>query len=440
MLFLQCSSPNVQELQCSSPNVKELEYLKQKYSVEVINYFYETVFFQDQVGRKDTLYKWRKDIYFWIDGEFYPNDITNVENTITKLDSLQLPINMYLVTDSSLANIFVCFGDYHYLERKMGLNNYEPFVGIGRLTDYSPYVESAIIGIASDAKRYKRISETDSIILRQSILLEEITQCLGIIGDSWRYPNSIFFEGENYMSSLSIIDKCVVQLLYETSIPTRYSRQQFEKEFRDVLYHINAPQKIANFALVNNMNIHHLQDIREKCFYDSILIKWPSEVYIQLKGDFSLEDSVFCKNAIHNMNSISNQFHFIFDAREAPIINICYECDNNKAYPVAERQINTDNMMFPRRLKGDIKVTYRKQDSQETKNRLVLTSLYKSLGVDSNSADIMKLDSLGNISLKQDYKEILALIYEPVFYSGLTLREFDEAIEILKEKGYETSM
>lgn len=31
---------------------------------------------------------------------------------------------------------------------------------------------------------------------------------------------------------------------------------------------------------------------------------------------------------------------------------------------------------------------------------------------------------------------MLTLIYEPVFYSGLTLKEFDEALEILKAKGY----
>lgn len=416
-----------------------LENLKQKYSVETINYFYETVFFQDNSGKMDKISKWNKDIYIHIEGDFSTNDITTIKTTISQLDSLQLPINMYLTSDSLLANVFVHYGDYAYLEEKIGLKNrnYEPFVGAGRILDYNPYIELAIIGFANDARKYKRINEPDSIKLRHAITLEEITQCLGIIGDSWHYPNSVFFEGGISVSSLNSVDKGVVKLLYEPFFTSQYSRQEFEKDFGDILYHINAPQKIADYTLTNNIQPHLLKYIREKCFHDSVLVKCPSEIHISLKGDFSQEDSVFCNNVVTLFNSVSNQFQLVFAnniAHGVPGINIYYEYDNNRNQMV-ERQMTTSTMMFPRRIKGEIKAIYGKQGTQEI-NRLIFNSIYKLLGFDSNNADdIMKLDSQGNISFKPDYKEMLKLIYEPVFYSGLSIKEFDEAVEILKARG-----
>jgi hypothetical protein len=416
------------------PNIQDL---KQEYSTEIINYFYETVFFQDNIGKVDKVNKWGKDIYIFVSGDFSMTDMVNIKTTISQLDSLQLPINMYLTSDSSLANLLVYFGDYLYLEEKMNIHyDYAPFVGMGVFKEGKPYIESTVVGFSNDAKRYKRLDQ-DSIKLRHAIIIEELTQCLGIIGDSWHYPKSVFFEGGISVSNLSIIDKGVVRLLYEPSIPTQYTRQQFEKDFGDVLYHIHAPQKIANYILANNIPSHHLKYIREKCFHDSILVKCPSELHISLKGDFLQEDSVFCRDVVNLFNSVTNNLQLVFAnsfAHETPGINIYYE-RNNKQDARIERQMTTDDkMMFSRRVKGEIKVTYREQDAQEI-NKHIFGSMYKLLGFDHNNTDrILKLDSLGNISFNPDYKEMLALIYEPVLYSGLTLKEFDEAIEILKDK------
>ena len=413
--------------------------LKQKYSTESINYFYETAFFQDYVGKINVVNKWNEDIYLYIDGDFSTNDISNIKNTISQLDSLLLPINIYMTSDSLLANLFIYFGNYSYLEEKMGLNNYEPFVGVGQIIEKKSHIKSAVVGFANNAPRYNRPNEIDNTKLRQAIILEEVTQCLGLIGDSWHYPNSIFFEGGVCESILNDIDKDAVKFLYECSIPAEYRREQFEEDFGDVLYHINAPQKIADYVFVNNIPFHFLEYIREKCFHDSILVKCPSKIYIKLKGDYSQEDIDLCKNAVSLFNTVSNQFELILentDIRRIPCINIYYEYDNKRTITTIERQIATSNMMFPRRIESEIKVTYTEMSRKEI-NIMIFSCLYKSLGFDNNNSnDIMKFDSLGGISFSPDYKEMLALIYEPVFYSGLTLKEFEKALEILKAKGY----
>ena len=94
-------------------------------------------------------------------------------------------------------------------------------------------------------------------------------------------------------------------------------------------------------------------------------------------------------------------------------------------------------MMFPWRVKSDIRSTIKKTDVRKL-NESIFSSLYFSLGFDNGNSDdnVLAIDSLDNIVIKPDYKEMLALIYEPVFYSGLTLKEFDAALEILKAKGY----
>ncbi len=424
-------------LNCSHSKLQDL---KQKYSAKSINYFYEIAFFQDYVGKMHVINKWNEDIYMYVDGNFSTNDMTYIKNTISQLSSLQLPINLYLTSDSLLANLFIYFGDYSYLEEKIGFNNkdYEPFVGVGIITEKRSYIKSAVVGFANNATRYSRPNVLDSIKLRQAIIMEELTQSLGLIGDSWQYPNSIFFEGGVCESTPNDIDKDVIRFLYEHSIPAEYPRQQFEKDFGDVLYHINASQKIADYVSTNNIPFHFLEYIREKCFHNNILVKCPSKIYIRLQGNFSPEDSDLCKNAVSLFNTVSNQFQLVFeetDIERIPCINIYYKSDDKRINTIIERQITTSNMMFPRRLNGEIKITYWKQDLQEN-NRFIFNALYKLLGADNNNYDdIMEFDSLGNFSFKPGYKELLELIYEPVFYSGLTLKEFDEALEILKAKG-----
>ena len=424
---------------CSHSNPQEL---KEKYSVEAINYFYETVFYEDNVGRHEFGRKWNQDLYFYVNGDFSKNDLDNVSSAISCLDSLALPINFYTASDSSSANVSVYYGNYSYLEERMGLKNrkYEPFVGIAYTPGGNSAIEWTKVGFANDARRYKRICKQDSAKLRYRVVLEEFTQMLGVSGDSFHYPNSIFFEGGGLGPNLSAIDKEVVKLLYEPSIPVRYTRQQFEKDFGDVLYHVNAPQKIADYVFANNIPLHFLDYVRRYSFHDSLLVKWPSEIYISLNGNYSKEDSLYFNKAVDVFNSVSKQLRLIVGKNSPenyPSISIHYRSGTKLEGILSDSETVVGVMMFPRRLKSDIRSVAKEIDVRKL-NMNIFNSLYCALGFDHNNPDdnVLEIDSLDNIVIKPDYKEMLALIYEPVFYSGLTLKEFDEALEILKAKGY----
>ena len=426
-------------LGCNHSNPQDL---KQKYSVEAINYFYETVFYEDNVGRHEFGRKWNRDLYFYVNGDFSKNDLDNVSSAISYLDSLALPINFYTASDSSSANVSVYYGNYSYLEERMGLKNrkYEPFVGIAYTPGGNSAIEWTKVGFANDARKYKRICKQDSAKLRYRVVLEEFTQMLGVSGDSFHYPNSIFFEGGGIRLNFSDIDKEVIKLLYEPSIPVRYSRLQFEKDFGDVLYHVNAPQKIADYVLANNISLHSLDYVRRYSFHDSLFVKWPSEIYISLNDNYSKEDSLYFNKAVDAFNSVSKQLRLIVGKKSPelyPSINIHYRSGTKLEGIFSDSETVVGVMMFPRRVKSDIRSTVKKTDVWKL-NMNIFSSLYFSLGFDNNNSydDVLAIDSLDNIVIKPDYKEMLALIYEPVFYSGLTLKEFDSALEILKAKGY----
>jgi hypothetical protein len=58
-------------------------------------------------------------------------------------------------------------------------------------------------------------------VKRKHVILEEITQSLGLANDSMRYPDSIFYEGESYITSLSKMDKEVIKMLYADTYSKR---------------------------------------------------------------------------------------------------------------------------------------------------------------------------------------------------------------------------
>lgn len=47
---------------------------------------------------------------------------------------------------------------------------------------------------------------------RAHVIREEVTQALGLLNDSWRYPDSIFYQGPSEVTEFSEIDRAVIRL------------------------------------------------------------------------------------------------------------------------------------------------------------------------------------------------------------------------------------
>jgi hypothetical protein len=384
--------------------------------------------------------KWTDNVFISVEGDLWPNDSAYVRGVVSQLQSLNLPLRITITNDTVAANLRVFFGDYNYLEKKLALKNYIPFLGIGELSEYRPDIKLAKVGIANNANTYKRLNSSDSSRIRQSYITEEITQCFGLIADSWFNYNSIFFEGKKLRLQLHEIDKQLLRFLYEPAISSGYTRRQFEIDFRDVLHHKYPKRKILKYVNEHRIPIDYIKQIEASSF-TTPLYKYSGPTFVLLKGDVQQDDIDFCKKAIEKLNTVSDKFQLELARddlwHQHPRITLDFNDStlNKKVY--AQRSMMQSEMMFARRIIGDIKISYQGASSnslQEVKNELVFASLYKILGLDNITGEIANVDSTGNITFNPGYKEILALLYNPIFPNGFTKKEMEEVIEELKKQ------
>jgi hypothetical protein len=53
---------------------------------------------------------------------------------------------------------------------------------------------------------------------RTHLIREELTQSLGLLNDSWDYPESIFYQGWTFTQEYTELDLAVIAMLYEPTV------------------------------------------------------------------------------------------------------------------------------------------------------------------------------------------------------------------------------
>jgi hypothetical protein len=414
----------------------QLKDLKNKYSAEEVNYFYETVFYQDFKGIKPALSKWKEDLRVCMQGTGWAGDSAYVKDALKQINALQLPVRLTLTNDVANANVLIHFGDQKYLNEKLGSDPLVTFRGIGKLDQIPGGGLMAMIGISNDAVSYKNLDTADQHLIRQSTILEEITQILGVTGDSWKDYRSIFFEGTKNIIQLQPIDKQVIRLLYEVSLPDGLSRQTFTEQFGDVLYASGTISKLATYVKQQKILADQLERISSASYPDSLLVRYSGKIFVKVEGEYNGNDIRFCREAIELLNSASDRFHleYVEDSSlsDLPCINISFETHPD-ASPKAERWVKIGSLMVSRRIDGKIRIRSGKTGiSEEAKHQLLFKAMYKILGYDGINGDIVQRNEDGRMQFRSGYKEALTLLYNPVFADGLSKSDLDEVIQDLK--------
>jgi hypothetical protein len=183
------------------------------FKVDYNRYDQETNEYFDEIALKNefsTLVKktpsrWTTDMkiyYFGYCPEYMTDELRHI---LTELNDLIDPIQISIVYKRSEANYFIYFGshtgfkrnfpdvDAKLLERNWGLFQISPNSG-------EMYV---------DMIRTKENQEAQKHLLR-----EELTQSLGLCNDSWKYDNSIFYQGWTTTNQFSEMDKRLIDMLY----------------------------------------------------------------------------------------------------------------------------------------------------------------------------------------------------------------------------------
>jgi hypothetical protein len=178
--------------------------VKNDYSPEAIEYFDEIVMNNEFTGRREKAYKWKTDMRIYVDGQKPEYLVSELKKIVGELNDIIDPIQIKIVSTPSQANYFIYFGSHYEFSKKYNLINPD------RLSNNWGYFEV----YSSRGNMYVDLYRNDDTQSHKHLLREELTQSLGLFNDSYKYPESIFYQGWTTTTEFAPIDVEIIDMLY----------------------------------------------------------------------------------------------------------------------------------------------------------------------------------------------------------------------------------
>jgi len=196
------------------------ENITPKYTDKEIEYFKEIAIGTEYGGNTQLIRKWDSDIKIKINGTPNQRDLSALNMTISDInDIIGDKISVYIDESNPNINIyFVPIHDFSICNAVPG--NYGYFFCKWR----NNIIYECDICIATDESL---LQEERSHMIR-----EELTQSLGLMKDSLRYPDSIFYERWSYTQKYSAIDVKMNKILYSDDIKAGMRKDEVENVLR----------------------------------------------------------------------------------------------------------------------------------------------------------------------------------------------------------------
>jgi hypothetical protein len=296
---------------------KQIDNIKKKFTKQEITYFYETVFFTDPQFKESKkfientkIYKWNKDVYIRAFGDLSKENLEKLQETVKYLNTLKLPIKIY-ITEKENYNVDIYFGNEQYITKNYKGYLPKSVVGIAMQFSKSDYfLDKGTIAINTK-------SSYDYVFYKSNVILEELTQTLGIPGDSYSYPNSTFYQGEKnykYSKILSPVDVKILQLLYSKDIVAGLDKKEYLEAFADI---IPSEMKLEdkdyeafdNFIKHNKFSTHAVNLFYNTAFSDANsfikephIQKWNTNINCYIHKDINKKDSLLVLSSLNYLS------------------------------------------------------------------------------------------------------------------------------------------
>lgn len=173
-------------------------------SPETIQYFNEIVMNTEFNGSRKTAYTWKTDMKIYVDGEKQDYLVDELNRIVSELNDIINPIEIKIVSSPSQANYVVYFGSRTNFKNKYSLSDPQ------RLENNWGYFEV----YASSGVMYVDTYRNGDHTTQKHLLREELTQSLGLFNDSYKYPESIFYQGWTSTTEFAPIDREIIDMLY----------------------------------------------------------------------------------------------------------------------------------------------------------------------------------------------------------------------------------
>jgi len=177
------------------------------YPAASIDYFAEIGLGAEYGGASSLVRRWAVGPRVKVNGTPTPEDITTLETVVAEIDALTTTVDMEIV--DSFPSVELHFARQSSFPEI--LPSYVPG-NVGFFTvwwDASQAIVEAVVLLSTD------IDQT----ARNHIIREEVTQILGLMRDSYRYPESIFQQSWTLVDRYAPIDEDLIEMLYRPEVP-----------------------------------------------------------------------------------------------------------------------------------------------------------------------------------------------------------------------------
>lgn len=187
-----------------------------KYTESEIEYFKEIALGTEYGNNQEVIRKWNTDIRIKVNGSPNERDIQTLNRVISDLNLIiGDKINISIVSDNENINInFVPLSEFSICDAVPG--NW----GYFNTKWKNNVIYEASICIATDKLVYQEE--------RSHMIREELTQSLGLMKDSNKYRDSIFYQGYTATQEYSQMDIKIIEILYSDEIKPGMGKEEIE--------------------------------------------------------------------------------------------------------------------------------------------------------------------------------------------------------------------
>ena len=189
------------------------------FTQEEITYFTEIALGAEFGDEVPVIKKWTDNIRIKIDGAPTEEDLFTINNIVNNLSELISGIKIKIVEkDENLTITFSPESDFTEIDTNYVPTNYGFFWALWHDDNFVIYSASILVSSAE-------ITQQE----RSHLIREELTQSLGLMNDSDKYNDSIFYQEWTDVTEFSETDRAVIKLLYLKKINPGMSKEQVLK-------------------------------------------------------------------------------------------------------------------------------------------------------------------------------------------------------------------
>ena len=175
------------------------------YTYKEIEEYFEEVALHAEYGTNDNLlHKWEEPIVLYVDGNPTAQDVEVLDEIMYRMNAVEGFPGIRETRTEEAANLVIHFADDKEYKKITPQNITDNTDGFASCWWQDSVIFKAVIGIRTSMPQRER----------NSVIWEEIVQSMGLQNDSYKYPDSLFYQGYNEVQGPNTLDWLLFEILY----------------------------------------------------------------------------------------------------------------------------------------------------------------------------------------------------------------------------------